>query len=103
MARRCFYGSDIEKETQEQIVQMYPDLKVDVMVLPHHGSENTRSTTFVEKLSPAVLLCSCAQTQFQKYSPDENANSKSFYTARDGEVTVRIDKSGNITTSSLMK
>lgn len=90
--RRILLCSDIEKQTQDQIIALHPDLNVDILLLPHHGSTTTLSQAFVEKLRPSVLLCSCSRSQFQKYLSGHTADTRSFYTCRDGAVTVTIDK-----------
>ena len=91
--RKILLCSDIEKEAQEHILENYADLKIDVVVLPHHGSEKTLSKNFAGRLSPAILLCSCAQSQFDRYQVDPN-DSKALYTCRDGTINITVDKSG---------
>lgn len=91
--RKILLCSDIEKEAQQNILEMYPDLNVDVLLLPHHGSTNTRLPVFVEKLAPPVILCSCGRSRFEKYQADPNT----LYTCRNGAVTIVIGKTGTIT------
>ena len=93
--RKILLCSDIEKEAQKKILELHPDLNVDVLLLPHHGSAHTRLPAFVEKLAPPIILCSCAQSQFEKYPPDPNT----LYTCRSGAVTVAIEKTGEINVS----
>jgi competence protein ComEC len=97
--RKILLCSDIEKEAQQKILEMYPDLSVDILLLPHHGSKNTRLPVFVEKLAPPIILCSCAQSQFEKYQADPNI----IYTCRDGAITIAINETGNISVSSFCK
>jgi competence protein ComEC len=94
--KKILLCSDIEKEAQEEIIKIYPNLRVDILVLPHHGSERTRSTRFIERLRPSVLLCSCAQSQFQKYKSDFGEGIQSFYTCRDGALVAAINENGDI-------
>ncbi len=41
-----------------QILQTYPDLKVDVLILGHHGSEHSSAYDFLEKLHPQLAIVS---------------------------------------------
>ena len=45
-------------ETEYAILQAYPQLKVDVLVLGHHGSQHSSSYAFLEKLQPKVTIVS---------------------------------------------
>ena len=48
--RRVLLCSDIEKPAQAEIARLYPSLKADVVVVPHHGSVRTLDDDF---LAPA--------------------------------------------------
>lgn len=45
-------------QTEYEILQAYPNLKVDVLVLGHHGSQHSSSYGFLEKLRPKVAVVS---------------------------------------------
>ncbi|MDO8302203.1 MAG: ComEC/Rec2 family competence protein [Sedimentisphaerales bacterium] len=101
--RKILLCSDIEKETQQKILELYPDLNVDVLLLPHHGSTKTRLPIFVEKLRPSVPLCSCTQSQFEKYQTAPATDPNTLYTCRDGTITIAISQTGDITVRSFLK
>ncbi|WP_425915291.1 DNA internalization-related competence protein ComEC/Rec2 [Acinetobacter sp. TSRC1-2] len=44
--------------TEYQILQQYPDLKVDVLVLGHHGSRHSSAYHFLKQLNPKVVVAS---------------------------------------------
>ncbi|MCJ7729987.1 MAG: MBL fold metallo-hydrolase, partial [Sedimentisphaerales bacterium] len=92
--------SDIEKFAQAQLLATIPDLKADIIIVPHHGSTRTSDVNFLEKLGPDISIVSCDRTQYGRQTA-ENAKvpTKSFYTARDGAITVRIDENGAIRTT----
>jgi len=92
--------SDIEKFAQAQLLATIPDLKADVIIVPHHGSTRTSEAGFLDKLGPNVSIVSCDRNQYERQTA-ENAKvpTKSFYTARDGAITVRIDENGDIRTT----
>jgi len=45
-------------QTEYQILQDYPDLKVDVLVLGHHGSRHSSAYAFLKQLKPKVVIAS---------------------------------------------
>jgi competence protein ComEC len=92
--------SDIEKFAQAQLLATIPDLKADIIIVPHHGSTRTSDAGFLDKLGPDVSIVSCDRNQYERQTA-ENAKvpTKSFYTARDGAITVRIDENGAIRTT----
>nr|WP_104490504.1 DNA internalization-related competence protein ComEC/Rec2 [Acinetobacter indicus] len=44
--------------TEYQLLQDYPDLKVDVLVLGHHGSRHSSSYQFLKQLEPKLAIAS---------------------------------------------
>jgi competence protein ComEC len=93
--------SDIEKFAQVELLRLYPDLKADVVVVPHHGSSKTAEQHFLENLNAGILICSCGQRDYERQRTTRAENkAKSFYTARDGTVTICIKKDGTIKLAS---
>jgi competence protein ComEC len=93
--------SDIEKFAQVELLRLYPDLKADVVVVPHHGSRETAERHFLENLNAGILICSCGQRDYERQRTTRAENkAKSFYTARDGALTVCIKKDGTIKLAS---
>lgn len=45
-------------ETEFQLLQRYPDLKVDVLILGHHGSQHSSSFGFLKRLQPKLAIAS---------------------------------------------
>jgi competence protein ComEC len=91
--RSVLICSDIEKLAQQRILQKYPDLKADIVIMPHHGSTTNLSDNFFEKLSAKALIASCSQTRYK--TAYKNDSIKTWYTASDGAVTVTIKKDSN--------
>ncbi len=99
--RRILLCSDIEGFAQNKIIQTCPDLRADVVVVPHHGSTKTSDPKFLESLEPDILIFSCGSRQYQnQQTRGKTTKAKSFYTPRDGAVTVNIDKNGMIKTQA---
>lgn len=45
-------------ETEYQLLQQYPDLKVDVLILGHHGSKHSSSYDFLKTYHPKIAIAS---------------------------------------------
>ena len=89
--------SDIEKFAQREILRLFPNLKAEVVVVPHHGSANTLDADFLKNLDADILIYSCSQRQYEKQRAVKQKNSeKSFYTPKDGAITLCINKNGAI-------
>jgi competence protein ComEC len=102
--RRVLICSDIEKFAQREILRLYPDLKADVLIMPHHGSAKTTEPSFVDKTGAAVTIASNSESSYEKgqvIRPRQGL--KSYYTGLDGAVTVRVSKQGAINTTAFTK
>lgn len=45
-------------QTEYELLQRYPDLKVDVLMLGHHGSQHSSSYDFLKRLKPKLAVAS---------------------------------------------
>jgi competence protein ComEC len=97
--------SDIEKSAQTKLLQIFPTLNPDVVVVPHHGSLKTRLPNFLDALDADIFIYSCSERLFDSLKKsNQTAPSKSFYTCADGAITISFDKNGTIkTTASVRK
>lgn len=99
---RILLCSDIEEFAQRELFRLYPGLKADVVVVPHHGSTKTLGAEFLTRLDTRIVLCSCDKTQYEKMAGDSAVLSsgrlQTFYTARDGAIRMCISRDGAIQT-----
>jgi competence protein ComEC len=96
--------SDIEQFAQRELLNLYPDLRADVMIVPHHGSANTLEKGFLEKLAARILICSYSRSQYERADyAGTMKNVKLFLTPKDGAIIVKIDKNGTIATEVFVK
>ncbi len=88
--------SDIEKFAQRELLRLYPDLKADIVVVPHHGSVNTLEANFLEKLDADILIYSCNRNQYERKQQmiKGKTSARSFYTPKHGAVSVCISSDG---------
>ncbi|MBN1391861.1 MAG: DNA internalization-related competence protein ComEC/Rec2 [Sedimentisphaerales bacterium] len=89
--------SDIEKFAQAELLRLYPDLKADVVIIPHHGSKRTTEQHFLEKLDALILICSCGRSDCEKNRIIKfQSTAEWLCTAEQGAIVVCIDKDGTI-------
>jgi competence protein ComEC len=93
---------DIEIYAQEKILDLYPKLKANILILPHHGSTTNLSEAFVRKISDGVIIASCAKSRMTNaYKVDQS--QQVFYTGRDGAIEVKIKADGTISTVGFVR
>ena len=87
--------SDIEKFGQRQLLALYPDLKTDVVIMPHHGSTRNLIDGFAEKLGAENVIISCSRRRYESaFKP--NPPVRGFYTPQSGAVKVTITPKGKL-------
>ena len=101
--------SDIEKFAQRELLRLRPDLKADVVVVPHHGSTTTLDAEFLKHLEGDVLIYSCGRRQYERMGRDTKSmrsvptGTKLLFTSEDGAITVFVDKNGVTKTNVFTK
>ncbi len=102
--RKILLCSDIERFAQRKFLELFPNLKVDVVVVPHHSSATTLDINFLKRLEADISICSCGQSQYERLQTIKRKDkAKSFYTARDGAITICVNKDGSIRTTTFIK
>ncbi|MFW5737107.1 MAG: ComEC/Rec2 family competence protein, partial [Halanaerobium sp.] len=105
--QKFLFTGDIEKEVEATLLKENPDLRVNLIKVPHHGSKTSSSKDFVEQLKPetaviqvgdnhyghpAVEIIELYQNQGARvYRNDLNGNL--VVTADGSDYTVKVDKS----------
>lgn len=94
---------DIERYAQNQLMELYPENKVDVMVLPHHGSTTNLDKRFIKHFNPSIAIASCSRRSLRNaYQPADKDIVETLYTARDGAITVKIKADGTISVDGFL-
>jgi len=94
--------SDIEEFAQNELLRLYPELKADIVIVPHHGSTNTQDEDFLRKLNADIMICSCSQSQYERIIRNQaqalssQGRAQSLYTSKNGAITISINKQGKI-------
>jgi len=95
---RILLCSDIEEFAQHQIMGRNPELKANVMVLPHHGSARTLDRAFLTNLAPEIAIASCSRADLERGRiVSGNPAGKIFHTAENGAITVCVETAGVVT------
>ncbi|MHC4220850.1 MAG: DNA internalization-related competence protein ComEC/Rec2 [Planctomycetota bacterium] len=93
--RTILICSDIEDIAQQKILELFGDIKADIVIMPHHGSIKTLDPGFLKALDPEILLVSCNQTQYERQKAEfKTYKTRSLHTAKDGAIIFSIDKNG---------
>ena len=91
---------DISSKVERQLLRLYPQLSVDILQVPHHGSKTSSSQAFLRQLSPEIALVSAGYLN-RWYMPvaavrrryhDENIQL--LNSAELGQVIITFDESG---------
>jgi competence protein ComEC len=90
--RRVLISSDIQQHAQREMLALYPNLRADVVISPHHGSATSLYRDFYRRLDPNAIVTSCDDTQQQRAlrSKALPASANTYFTSRDGAVTITI-------------
>lgn len=80
----ALFCGDAEKEALEKLTAMHEQnihsLQADILVLPHHGSENSYSEKFYALVSPRYVLASCGKYHHFHFPAQIVQN---YFTAKD--------------------
>lgn len=91
--RTVLLCGDIEDYAQTELLKRYPDLKADILLLPHHGSRNNILPGFIRGLDSKIRVVSCAANRL-KNTADLDDQGTNWYTPVHGAVTITIKADG---------
>lgn len=101
--RKILLCGDIERQSQKQLMELYPDLNIDMLILPHHGSTNNLDNHFIEHLKPSSVIASGSQRNMgNTYHPPAGSCMKVFHTATDGAITIKIKADGTLSATGYL-
>lgn len=93
---------DISAKVEAKLIQQYPQLRVDILVVPHHGSKTSSSNAFIKQLQPKLAIVSAGFLN-RWYMPvkdvikryDEH-NIELVNSAEAGQIIINFSESGFI-------
>lgn len=91
---------DIEKNVEKQLIKDYPDLKVNVLQVPHHGSRTSSSADFLKHIQPDIALFSFGyKNRFHHPAPEVVQNYKkmqvNLYNTNNGAIEINHNITNN--------
>jgi competence protein ComEC len=103
--RTILLCSDIQQQAQRRMLSRYPQLRADAVIAPHHGSARSRLRGFMDSLTPQAVICSCDQAQMERAqrTPILPAGARTYFTCRDGAVTIRVAADGSMQIDTFAK
>jgi len=91
---------DITQKVEAKLLQQYPRLTTDILVVPHHGSKTSSSDTFITTLSPTVAVVSAGYlNRWHMPVPEVVKRYKQhdielLSTAQSGQIIFTLSKEG---------
>lgn len=91
---------DIEKNTEKQLLNEYPELKADVLQVPHHGSITSSSSLFLKQLQPQIAVFSFGYRN-RFHHPSERVVSRynkmkvKLYNTSNGTIDIKSNMTNN--------
>ncbi|WP_438761184.1 DNA internalization-related competence protein ComEC/Rec2 [Enterococcus sp. AZ194] len=71
---RFLFTGDLGKTGEQDLLTSYPNLKVDVLKVGHHGSKNSSGEAFIQQIQPKVSVISCGKNNRFGHPNDEVLN-----------------------------
>jgi competence protein ComEC len=98
---RCLLMADATLLTEKDLLKQGLDLKVSLLKVGHHGSDDASGDEFLKAVSPAVAIISVDTDNLYGYPSDivlqrlESQGIEVYRTDLQGNIVVRVDESGN--------
>ena len=101
--RTVLMCGDIQAEAMQRMLDAPVELAADVTDLPHHGSFPPPAVAWLAEADPSIVLQSSGprRLRWDKWAPPLSSDGplagvRRYITARDGAVTLTIDRHGGI-------
>lgn len=60
----------MSEQVEQSIIKKYPDLVIDTLVVPHHGSATSSSRLFLEQIAPNQAIIPVGRNNFFSHPSD---------------------------------
>ena len=89
---KFLFTGDIDKNLEEDIIYNYPNLKIDVLKVAHHGSNSSTSENFIKTIKPSFAVISVGKNNYYSHPNIEVLNTLKKYNV----YYLRTDENGSI-------
>lgn len=95
--RNLLFSGDMEKEVEEEILNKINET-IDIIKVPHHGSNTSSTEEFLNKTTPEIAIVSVGKNNFYGHPSNEvisryeNLGSNIYRTDIHGMIKVKLDK-----------
>nr|WP_087990778.1 DNA internalization-related competence protein ComEC/Rec2 [Bacillus subtilis] len=83
---------DLEKEGEQEVMSVFPNLKADVLKVGHHGSKGSTGEDFIKQLQPETAIISAGENNRYHHPHQEVLQILQRHSIR----VLRTDQSGTI-------
>ncbi|AQQ70876.1 ComEC family competence protein [Limihaloglobus sulfuriphilus] len=93
--RKIIFPGDMPPQQQRQMLEQIPDIRADILILPHHGFSKWAQPSFIEQASPSIAIGSCREYDYLKRGFKSDGIT-TFYTPVNGCIEILIKPDGEI-------
>jgi competence protein ComEC len=99
------FSGDIQEVAMRRLLSSPADLSSAVLIAPHHGSTESSTRAFIDRVNPIWVVSSNDRTlsQKQKNLPGLVGGRELLRTHEDGAVTIVINAEGRVTVESFLR
>lgn len=95
--KKILFTGDIEAEAENVILATYPNLRADIIKIPHHGSRFSSTDQFLEQIDPQIAAIQVGKNLFGHPHNEvlEKLNKNNSYVFRNdenGAIIITIDR-----------
>lgn len=106
------FTGDIEKEAEEDIINLYNDTKIlksTILKAGHHGSKTSSTQEFIETVNPKIALIGVGENNTFGHPSEEilkrfkESKIRVYRTDKNGEISIIINKYGKINITTMLE
>ncbi len=91
------FTGDIETQAENEILNLFPDLKADIIKIPHHGSRFSNTDKFLKQIAPKVAVIQVGRNVFGHPSNEvleklNKIDADVFRNDQNGAIIITVDK-----------
>jgi competence protein ComEC len=102
--RSILFPADIQEPAERELLKHPEKLRSDILIAPHHGSDEVTTARFIHAVNPKVILASndARLTMKQRVFDSEVAGTPLYRTSRCGAITLEVTRDGKVTVTPFL-